>query len=84
MGKDHVLEAKPVMGSEDLGRFSLEGKIPAVMFSLGASDPTKLEESLKTGVPLSSLHSSLFAPVYADAIPAGVTAMTAMALDLLK
>jgi amidohydrolase len=84
LGKDHVLEAKPVMGSEDVGRFSLEGKIPAVMFSLGASDPTKLEESLKTGVALPSLHSSLFAPVYAEAIPTGVTAMTAIALDLLK
>jgi hippurate hydrolase len=84
LGKDRVLEAKPVMGSEDVGRFSLEGKIPAVMFSLGASDPAKLEEGLKTGVALPSLHSSLFAPVYAEAIPTGVTAMTAMALDLLK
>ncbi len=38
----------------------------------------------ETGVPLPSLHSALFAPVYAEAIPTGVTAMTAMALDLLK
>ncbi len=84
LGSDHVLEAHAVMGSEDVGQFSLEGKIPAVMFRLGAADPTKLEESLKTGVPLPSLHSALFAPVYAVAIPTGVTAMTAMALDLLK
>lgn len=84
LGKDHVLEAKPVMGSEDVGRFSLEGKIPAAMYWLGAADEAKLEESVKTGVPLPSLHSALFAPVYEKAIPAGVTAMTAMALDLLK
>jgi hippurate hydrolase len=54
------------------------------MYWLGAADPAKLEESHKTGVALPSLHSSLFAPVYAAAIPTGVTAMTAMALDLLK
>ena len=84
LGKDRVLEARAVMGSEDVGLFSLEGKIPAAMYWLGAADPAKLEESRKTGVPLPSLHSSLFAPVYASAIPAGVTAMTAMALDLLK
>src|SRR5665213_3072323 len=84
LGKDRVLEAKAVMGSEDVGLFSLEGKIPAAMYWLGAADPAKLEESLKSGVALPSLHSALFAPVYAAAIPAGVTAMTAMALDLLK
>jgi hippurate hydrolase len=72
------------MGSEDVGLFSLEGKIPAVMFRLGASDTAKLEESKKSGVPLPGLHSALFAPVYAPAITTGVTAMTAMALDLLK
>ena len=47
--------------------------------------PSKnLAESRKTGVPLPSLHSALFAPVYAPAIETGVAAMTAMTLDLLK
>jgi hippurate hydrolase len=84
LGKERVLEARAVMGSEDVGLFSLDGKIPAAMYWLGAADPTKLEESRKSGVPLPSLHSALFAPVYGAAIPAGVTVMTAMALDLLK
>lgn len=84
LGRDRVLEAKAIMGSEDVSLFSLDGKIPAAMYWLGAADPAKLEESLKSGVPLPGLHSALFAPVYAAAIPAGVTAMTAMALDLLK
>ncbi|MDR3751967.1 MAG: amidohydrolase [Terracidiphilus sp.] len=84
LGKDHVLEASAVMGSEDVGRFSLDGKIPAVLYWLGASDPGKLAESRTTGVPLPSMHSALFAPVYTPAITAGVTAMSAMALDLLK
>ena len=84
LGKDHVLEAHAVMGSEDVGLFSLDGKIPAVMYWLGAADANKLEESLKSGVPLPSLHSPLFTPVYEPAIKTGVTTMTAMALDLLK
>jgi hippurate hydrolase len=85
LGKERVLTPeRPVMGSEDVGAFSLDGKIPCVMYWLGAADPQKLAESLKTGVPLPSLHSALFAPDYAPAIPTGVTAMTAIALDLLK
>jgi hippurate hydrolase len=84
LGKDHVQDAHAVMGSEDVGLFSLDGKIPAVMYWLGAADADKLAESLKSGVPLPSLHSPLFAPVYEPAIKTGVTAMTAMALDLLK
>jgi len=83
-GKDRVLDAQPVMGSEDVGAFTLGGKIPGVMYWLGASDPQKLAESHKTGVPLPSPHSALFAPVYAPAITTGVTTMTAIALDLLK
>jgi hippurate hydrolase len=84
LGAERVDVAEPVMGSEDVGLYSLEGKIPAVMFRVGTSDAGKLAESKKSGVPLPGLHSALFAPVYAPAITAGVTAMTAMALDLLK
>jgi amidohydrolase len=84
LGQDRVIDGKPVMGSEDVGLFTLDGKIPGVMYWLGAADPQKLEQSQKTGVPLPSLHSSLFAPEYAPAITTGVTAMTAMAMDLLK
>ena len=84
LGKDRVTEAHPVMGSEDVGLFSLEGQIPAAMYWLGAADPGALADSRKSGVPLPGLHSARFAPVYSPAIATGVTAMTAMALDLLK
>jgi hippurate hydrolase len=84
LGADRVLPAQSVMGSEDVGLFSLDGKIPAVMYQLGAADPAKLAESRKTGVPLPGLHSALFYPQYAQAIPTGVAAMTANILDLLK
>ena len=84
LGPDHVLTAEAVMGSEDVGLFTLGGKIPGVMFWLGAADPDKLAHAKQTGVPLPGPHSALFAPVYAPTISTGVTAMTAMALDLLK
>jgi hippurate hydrolase len=84
LGKDRVSEAHAIMGSEDVGLFTLDGKIPGVMYWLGAADAGKLEESRKSGVPLPSPHSALFAPVYAPAITTGVTAMTAVAMDLLK
>jgi len=84
LGADRVTEAKSVMGSEDVGLFTLDGKIPGVMYWLGAAEPEKLAESRKTGVPLPSPHSALFAPDYAPAITTGVTAMTAVAMDLLK
>lgn len=84
LGAGHVREAEAVMGSEDVGLFSLNGSIPAMMFRLGAADPEKLKQAEAVGKPLPGLHSALFAPVYAPTIQAGVEAMTAMALDVLK
>jgi hippurate hydrolase len=84
LGTAHVELAEPIMGSEDVGLFSLDGKIPAVMFWLGASDPDKLAHARAAGVTLPGPHSPLFAPVYAPTITTGVTAMTSMALDILK
>lgn len=84
LGAEHVETSEAVMGSEDVGLFTLGGKIPGVMYRLGAADPVKLQHARETGVPLPGPHSPLFAPVYAPAITTGVMAMTAMALDLLK
>jgi amidohydrolase len=84
LGVAHVEQPDSVMGSEDVGLFTLDGKIPGVMFRLGAVDPGTLAHAKETDVPLPGLHSALFAPVYAPTIATGVTAMTAMALDLLK
>jgi hippurate hydrolase len=84
LGNDRVGDAKAIMASEDVGLYTLDGKIPGVMYWLGAADADKLAESRKTGEPLPSPHSPLFAPVYAPAITTGVTAMTGIALDLLK
>lgn len=85
VGKEKVISVPPVMGAEDFGRFALEGnQIPAVMFWLGAADPSVLAESKRTGKPVPSLHSPLFAPVPEPTIRTGVKAMTAAVLDLMK
>ena len=84
LGVANVDAAIPVMGSEDVGYFTLDGKIPFVIFWLGAADPEKLAAAKKSGVQLPSNHSALFAPVYEPTIRTGVTAMTAMAMDLLQ
>lgn len=81
---DRVEQARPIMASEDVGLFTLNGKIPGLMFWLGAANPEKLAESHLSGVPLPGLHSPFFAPPYAPAIETGVVAMTGIALDLLK
>ncbi|MGA2594750.1 MAG: amidohydrolase, partial [Bryobacteraceae bacterium] len=84
LGGDHVLDSKPEMASEDFGLFGLEGRqIPVFMLRLGAADPEKLKESLRTGKPLPSLHSSLFFPMVEPAIRTGVIAMTSSVLELM-
>ena len=84
LGADNVIERKAIMGSEDFGIFSLDHKIPAVIFWLGAYDPAKVAESERTGVALPSPHSPFFAPLPEPTIRTGVTAMTDAALALLQ
>lgn len=84
IGAENVMQVPPVMGAEDFGRFSLDQQIPSSIFWLGTVDPAKVEESRRTGKPLPSLHSSLFAPVPEPTLRSGVKAMTAAVLDLMK
>jgi hippurate hydrolase len=85
LGIDNVIERPPVMGSEDFGQFGLEGhKIPTFMFMVGAIDAERIANSENSGVPLPSLHSSLFWPVPEPTIRTGVKAMTLAVLELMK
>ena len=84
LGAEHVTQMKPVMGSEDFGIFGMEGKIPSVLFWLGADDPVANAESQKKGVARPAVHSALFAPVPEPTLRMGVTAMTDAALELLQ
>ena len=84
LGADNVIERKAIMGSEDFGIFSLDHKIPAVIFWLGAYDPAKVAESERTGVALPSPHSPFFAPLPEPTLRTGITAMTDAAVALLQ
>jgi amidohydrolase len=85
LGVDNVLSPHPEMGSEDFGFFGLENhQIPIFMLRVGAVAPEKLAESKRTGQPLPSLHSSLFAPLPEPTIRTGVIAMTAAIVDLMS
>jgi len=84
LGEDNVVQMPPMMASEDFGYFSLDQKIPATIFWLGASDPAKVKQSRETGVALPGLHSGLFAPVPEPTLRTGVKAMTSAVLELMK
>ena len=84
LGADRVSQVEPINAGED---FSLYGqtaeRIPSMLWRVGATAPEKFTESARTGVPVPSNHNSGFAPVPDPTILAGVTTMTAAALDLL-
>ncbi len=85
LGAEYVKEVKPVMGGEDFSQYGrTDDKIPSVLFWVGAVDPAKYAKFKADGMPLPSLHSSLFAPDYARTIQTGTDAMTAAALELFK
>jgi hippurate hydrolase len=85
LGKDNVVDLKPIMVSEDFGLFGLDGhQIPLVLFLLGTSSAQQLQESRRSGKPVASLHSSVFLPQAEPAMRAGITATTSAVLDLLK
>jgi hippurate hydrolase len=58
-------------------------KVPICIFWIGGTDPAKIAEAQRTGAPLPSNHSPLWAPVPEPVIKTAVTAMSAAVLDLL-
>lgn len=84
LGAENTAPGKPVMGAEDFGLFGRTAeKIPICIWWLGAVDPEVFRQSEKTGNPLPSLHSPLFAPVPETTIKTGVTSMVAALFELL-
>ena len=85
LGEDRVGTFQPSMVSEDFSEFGRTVEhVPLCIIRLGASAPAAIADSTRTGIPLPSLHSGKFAPVPEPAIKAGITAVTAAALDILK
>ena len=83
-GENNLIRKPPSMGGEDFSEFGrTEPKVPICMMNICGVSPEALMESQRTGKPLPSLHSPLWAPVPEPTIKAGVTAMTAAALESL-
>lgn len=83
LGKENVLNADPITGSEDFSFYTKEG-IPTFYYELGGADPQKLEQAAASGQPLPSNHSSLFAPDLDPALRAGITSELAVLRNLLS
>lgn len=85
LGAGNVIALERVMGGEDFGAYGLDDhQIPTVFFRLGAVDAERMAASKASGVPLPSLHSSLFWPTPEATIRTGVMAMTSVVLDLMR
>jgi amidohydrolase len=82
IGEENVLQAEPTMGGEDFSQYQLIGGVPICMFRLGVTSPMRMAglERLKQTPP--SLHSPLFYPDVDEALPVGIRAMSAVAIDL--
>ena len=85
LGESNVVDAKRLMGSEDVGIFGLEDRsIPVVYFRLGAMDLAKLTAANAAGKELPGMHTSRFEPLPEPTIRTGVEAMSAVAISLLQ
>ena len=81
-GTNRVMLRPPTTGGEDFSEFRRPG-VPICIWSIGATDPAKIAESERTGVPVPSNHSATFAPVPELTLKACVTSMTAAVLELM-
>ncbi len=84
LGAENVIAMHPLMGSEDVGIFGLDGKIPVGYFRLGAMYPDRFAAAKAAGRLLPGPHTSRFEPDPEPTLRTGVTAMTAVATALLQ
>jgi amidohydrolase len=83
-GIDRVKVVSPITGAEDFSEFSRASEhVPICMWWIGATDPAKIAESERTGVPVPSNHSATFAPIPEPTLKTCVTSMTAAVLELM-
>ena len=83
LGKDNVIAAEPITGSEDYA-FFIEQGVPSLYMSLGGADPQKYAEGKNTGTLLPSNHSPYFAPDVDPALHTAIRAEVAVLRNLLN
>jgi amidohydrolase len=85
LGAIKVIDIPRGMASEDVGVFALPNhEIPLTYFILGAMDPVKLAAAEAAGKELPGPHTSRFEPLPEPTLRTGVTAMTSVAISLLR
>jgi hippurate hydrolase len=84
LGATNVSEDPRQMGSEDVGIFGLNRKIPVVYFWLGAMYPDRFAAAQAAGKELPGPHTSKFEPDPEPTLATGVKSMTAVAISLLQ
>ena len=84
LGAPQVVDLHRIMGSEDVGIFGLDRKIPVAFMWLGAMDPAKFSAAKAAGKLLPGAHTSRFEPLPEPTLQTGVTAMTSAAIALLQ
>jgi hippurate hydrolase len=88
LGDDKVHEFEPSMNGEDFARFSLDLRIPGVMWRVGGVNPrifaAAKREAKGQVLDLPALHSDRWAPDPAPTLRTGMLTMTAAILHALS
>ncbi len=84
IGEKNVFDDPHAMGSEDVGVFGIEAKVPTCYFWLGAMDPAKFAAAQAAGKPLPGPHTSKFEPLPEPTLETGVLTLSSAAMMLLQ
>jgi hippurate hydrolase len=82
LGAAQVQDVQPEMVSEDFSDYQRAG-VPTLMLRVGAQPAALFEASMKSGTPLPSLHSPLFAPDREPTIKATIAAEVVALRELM-
>ena len=83
MGDTNVELARPIMASDDFAEYRAAG-VPSVMLELGAVNPEKFADAIKTGEKLPGPHSPYFAPDREPTLKTGIEVEMAAILELMN
>jgi hippurate hydrolase len=84
-GAQRVIEnPNPLAGSEDVGHFGTTAGVPTAFWFWGGYAQERFDESARSGRPVPTNHSPLFAPVLEPTLTTGVEALTVAALSRLN
>ncbi|MGH8231216.1 MAG: amidohydrolase [Steroidobacteraceae bacterium] len=82
LGSAQVQDVQPEMVSEDFSDYQRAG-VPTLMLRVGAQPAALFEAAMKSGTPLPSLHSPLFAPDREPTIKAVIAAEVVALRELM-